>query len=239
MRVWACLVVAACAEARPPGAPDADGPAPDACPLLTWYADDDADGHGDPNDAIVACVQPGGRVASSDDCDDADGFAFPGATEVCDGVDTDCDAATADGCPGGCVPVRRAVPDATHVYLLCATAAARAAATAACLGEATHLVRIDDAPEQEWVRMQATNSFGANPFAIGGSDATTEGSWVWEDGDLFWTGNEGGMAAPGAFTNWAGGEPNNSNNEDCAIMKPDQTWDDRDCGDSFRYVCER
>jgi|GEM_PF-6032535 len=41
-----------------------------------WYADDDSDNHGDPNDAIEDCVQPDGYVASNNDCDDTDALIW-------------------------------------------------------------------------------------------------------------------------------------------------------------------
>jgi hypothetical protein len=66
----------------------------DAVDAGTWYTDADSDGYGDPATAQVACDAPSGTVADDTDCDDADAAINPGATEVCDGVDNDCDATT-------------------------------------------------------------------------------------------------------------------------------------------------
>ncbi|MEC7947975.1 MAG: fibrinogen-like YCDxxxxGGGW domain-containing protein, partial [Myxococcota bacterium] len=57
----------------------------------TWYADRDADGHGDPDAPIDDCEQPEGTVESDDDCDDADPTVHPGASELCNDIDDDCD----------------------------------------------------------------------------------------------------------------------------------------------------
>ncbi len=57
----------------------------------TWYRDADGDGVGVEEDAVEACDEPEGRTLAMGDCDDDDPAAYPGATEVCDGVDNDCD----------------------------------------------------------------------------------------------------------------------------------------------------
>ena len=57
----------------------------------SWYADADADGYGDPDDAVSACEAPPGRSADGSDCDDGDAASYPGAEELCDGADNDCD----------------------------------------------------------------------------------------------------------------------------------------------------
>ena len=70
---------------------------------VEFFADDDDDGFGDPNDVQVALTTeengqvvqppaPAGYVANRTDCNDADDTVFPGATEVPDdGIDQDCD----------------------------------------------------------------------------------------------------------------------------------------------------
>ncbi len=61
-----------------------------------WYADEDGDGYGDPDDYGPACEQPSGRVVDDSDGDDSDADVNPGATESCSGVDDDCDGLVDD-----------------------------------------------------------------------------------------------------------------------------------------------
>jgi hypothetical protein len=56
-----------------------------------FFADGDSDGHGAGTE-VNECAAPTGYVVSSDDCDDTDANAYPGAAEVCDDIDNDCDA---------------------------------------------------------------------------------------------------------------------------------------------------
>ena len=57
----------------------------------TWYSDADEDGWGDPDSTTLACEQPTGFLDDASDCDDGDPLVYPGASERCDGKDTDCD----------------------------------------------------------------------------------------------------------------------------------------------------
>jgi hypothetical protein len=70
----------------------------------TYYRDADGDFHGDPNNPITGteCSVPSGYVRSNDDCDDAHSTAFPGAPEICDGIDNNCDGQVDEGCSGTC-----------------------------------------------------------------------------------------------------------------------------------------
>ena len=62
-----------------------------------YYEDGDGDGFGDADAVVYGCSAPDGAVPVGNDCDDAEPRAFPGGTEVCDGVDNDCDGETDEG----------------------------------------------------------------------------------------------------------------------------------------------
>ena len=59
-----------------------------------YYTDGDADGYGDPASELFACVQPSGLIVDGSDCDDTRSDVNPAATEICNGLDDDCDANT-------------------------------------------------------------------------------------------------------------------------------------------------
>ena len=55
-----------------------------------FYEDLDGDGHGGPTRAMACALSPG-LARTHTDCNDSSALAFPGAEEVCDGLDNDCD----------------------------------------------------------------------------------------------------------------------------------------------------
>ncbi|HEY5922132.1 MAG TPA: putative metal-binding motif-containing protein [Kofleriaceae bacterium] len=58
----------------------------------TFYRDADNDNYGDATMTKKACAKPAGYAASSNDCNDGAAAINPGATEICDFKDNDCDA---------------------------------------------------------------------------------------------------------------------------------------------------
>ena len=66
----------------------------DTSTASTWYADVDADGYGDAAVTSLSCAVPSGFVSDNTDCDDTFAYTYPGATELCDGTQNDCDDTT-------------------------------------------------------------------------------------------------------------------------------------------------
>lgn len=56
-----------------------------------WYRDADGDGWGADGNTQTGCSQPAGYVGQSGDCHDSNDAIHPGAIEICNGVDEDCD----------------------------------------------------------------------------------------------------------------------------------------------------
>ena len=56
-----------------------------------YFADGDSDGFGNVDIQTQSCEIPDGYVSNGTDCDDLNDVVYPGAEEVCDGFDNDCD----------------------------------------------------------------------------------------------------------------------------------------------------
>jgi hypothetical protein len=117
-----------------------------------------------------------------------------------------------------------------NFYKVVSTAATYAAASTAAAGQALygvagHLVTVTSAAENTYIR-----GLSAVQMWLGGSDTTTEGTWLWagtgpEGGATFWLGagsGAGGSAQNGYYTNWSGtANPDNSGGgvgEDFMVM---------------------
>ncbi|WP_233214590.1 LamG-like jellyroll fold domain-containing protein [Rhodopirellula bahusiensis] len=109
-------------------------------------------------------------------------------------------------------------------------------------GVGGQLVTIRSSYENELV--QDIVSRAGSEFYIGGTDATSEGSWNWiEDGveaDNFWVGDELGAAPAGAYANFNSIEPNDfGGNEDyLAIYGSTGEWLDLSGADNRGYIIE-
>ena len=64
-----------------------------------YYVDADGDGFGDEATGVETCAQPANTVTVGGDCDDANDQIYPGATEICDELDNNCDGNTDEGLP--------------------------------------------------------------------------------------------------------------------------------------------
>ena len=60
------------------------------CITRLFYQDSDGDGFGNPTESVYACVQPSDYATNTLDCDPERPLIHPGALEVCNGLDDDC-----------------------------------------------------------------------------------------------------------------------------------------------------
>ena len=63
----------------------------EALDQLVWFLDFDGDGFGNEDFTFSSCSAPEGYLSNDDDCDDLHAEALPGGSEVCDGLDNNCD----------------------------------------------------------------------------------------------------------------------------------------------------
>ena len=63
----------------------------EAIDRVPFYRDEDGDGYGHPIGPVLACSVAEGLAVEPTDCDDSDAAVYPGADEICNGNDDDCD----------------------------------------------------------------------------------------------------------------------------------------------------
>ena len=63
----------------------------------SFYRDADEDGYGNPGISTQACTAPSGYVSNNTDCYDGNSAVNPGALEVCDGLDNNCNGQADEG----------------------------------------------------------------------------------------------------------------------------------------------
>ncbi len=78
-------------------AEDDTGGTPETCEVQQFWLDTDGDGYGGPYTPTETCEQPSGYAAEPGDCDDDDPEVNPGAEEICNGEDDNCDGVADDG----------------------------------------------------------------------------------------------------------------------------------------------
>jgi hypothetical protein len=162
-------------------------------------------------------------AGTGDDCDDANPAAWPGAEEVCDGADNDCDG-LAD--PDGVCPCAWFEGE-ERSYLLCGLEVGVDWYTARDVCDAYGWVLADVLDPAENEALTAIS--GDTPAWIGLSDADAEGTFAWESGAVL------------DWTSWRAGEPNAfTEAEDCVRYSSDSPgeWSDSDCASPFPFLCE-
>jgi len=101
-----------------------------------------------------------------------------------------------------------------------------AVAESAAVAWGGHLVTINDAAEESWLRGQ----FGSGNLWIGFTDQAVEGTWAWISGE------------PVTYVHWNAGEPNQAGDEDYGVLNwngGNGAWNDWSGGNSIPAIAER
>jgi hypothetical protein len=193
----------------------------------TWYRDADGDGYGTSSTTKKACSKPTGYVATSTDCNDSNSAINPGAADICDTIDNNCDGTIDNGgyCPCN-LHYRSGKP-----YLFCASSKTVINANSYCNALGYELTSVNSSSENVWL-VDTAYSYYRGKWWSGGNDIAVEGTWRWYSGQSW------------SYSNWHSGEPNNAplgpGGEDCMQFGryADYTWNDEPCAWTFYFVCE-
>ena len=206
--------------------------------ICACSSDSDGDGTVDCDDTCEldpARTEPG-------DCGCANAADVPPAGAACDDgpcvLSSECDgqgncgsAADCEAPDASCGPM---LQHAGHVYYVCPAAKTWADSRAACRAKPRFdLIRVDDMAEQMFLETSITSL--TDEVWINATDMATQNSWAWKDDDaVFW---QGGAAANGLYSHWAGGAPTMSG--DCVHhVRADGAWRNADCAQMDFFVCE-
>jgi autotransporter-associated beta strand protein len=74
-----------------------DGQIDEGLALSLYYQDLDSDGYGDASSSVFTCSMPMGYVTNNTDCNDNCSNCYPGASEIADGLDNNCNGAVDEG----------------------------------------------------------------------------------------------------------------------------------------------
>lgn len=119
-----------------------------------------------------------------------------------------------------------------NLYMFCVTEVTHAVAREECEDAGGHLASIHSLAQHDWF-VQVGGGLGRGEWWIGLSDASEEGTFVWDDG------------TPLDYTNWNTDEPNDLGGavdceecgEDCGEVAW-QSWNDLQCSRLIGYICD-
>jgi hypothetical protein len=280
VRLAALLVLAVgCFADNPPGPPEAGSGGPststtggstgapttgEACPPdmpdRPWYLDQDGDGWG-AGDPVLACGQPIGHVDRAGDCDDFKIDTNPGAAELCNDADDDCDGvrdefSAKNPVCGACGLAERAGAP----YWFCKGDGSdwlKAREACQARGSGVDLASVHSAEDDQWI----ADNLGLLGFAVDPAATVWLGlrrpddvaatcdvvdQWIWTDG------------TPYDFKAWGPGQPDNNPTmggcdpncsfdqlgdadcprENCLDLAGIDGWNDVPCGLAGQgYIC--
>ncbi|XP_048765293.1 perlucin-like [Ostrea edulis] len=99
-----------------------------------------------------------------------------------------------------------------------------------CRDSDAELVEIETADENSFLRTHLQRNHTNEHFWVGGTDAFTEGHWIWIN-----------TRQPFTFTDWAPLEPYQGVGNDCMTLAYHEGyhWNDDVCDHKYDFICEK
>jgi hypothetical protein len=178
---------------------------------------------------FTACLGESGEVDGDGDgfgcldCDDQNAAIYPGAEEVCDGVDNSCSALIDDAAACGCPTLEAG----GATFYACNLPMTWQKARAFCKTMGVELARIDNRDQSKEL-YEAVQKINDDRWWIGANDLVTEDTFVWQDGSAV------------DKKLWYKREPDNDGcNQDCAALRDDSggRLQDTHCSQWRPFVC--
>ena len=138
----------------------------------TFYRDYDLDGYGDAKFTTKACKAPPGYAVVAGDCHNGDKTIYPGAPELCDGKDNNCNGVVDEGCAMPAITSTKKDLGSDDLQLVVYPNPSEASFNLQIRGKTNTLVnlRVTDAVGR--VVEQRTNLSSNTTLSIGGKYAT-------------------------------------------------------------------
>jgi hypothetical protein len=167
-----------------------------------------------------------GYNGCGEDCDDENPDQHPGAPEVCNLFDDDCDGAP-DNNNDECETCVLFDSSWGTTYELCFNKMHYQPAREYCQLGGGDLAIVDQLAKQDEL-VDAVLGVWWTDWWIGLDDIVEEGVYTWVDG------------TPLDWAQWANNEPNNSGNEDCNHFASwaGGSWNDIPCDQDLAFICE-
>jgi len=163
----------------------------------------------------------------------ADASSCVPVEEICNGLDDDCDDRVDERGGRGAEQGDVCECHRELEFIICMIPARWRAARRVCRALGAELVILEN--EGDSAAMHAVLARFSEPpdmWWIGLSDILSEGEFRWENGALV------------DYADWADGEPNNEDNEDCVELRRKRDrgserdgWNDNQCSELRRFVC--
>lgn len=197
-----------------------------------WYIDQDGDDWG-VGDAVLACTKPAGHAGQVGDCDDQVGAVNPGAIELCNEIDDDCDALRDEHSPlnEACGPCTLRERDGVAWWLCAVDGPNWQGARASCMKFGADLASIHGDAENTWLydqvpalgldlNVDTTLWLGLRRTDAAAKDCEASlDNWIWADGSpVDW------------LLGWSDTQPDNHPTADgCDFQCIPSAFDDPDC----------